>query len=155
MLTFKAMSEQEYLEFRKLSMNNYKDDKIRANGLTNEEAQKIAEADFNRYLIDGFHTKDNFLFVLVDEFQHSIGHLWYVVRGAEDNKKAFIADIFLHSDYRGKGYGRQAMELLESHVKDQGLSAIGLHVFGFNEAAIGLYKKLGYQTTDLVMEKSV
>jgi ribosomal protein S18 acetylase RimI-like enzyme len=55
----------------------------------------------------------------------------------------------------GKGYGKKAMLLLEEKVKALGLKNIGLHVFGHNHRAIGLYQSLNYQTTNLVMEKEL
>lgn len=47
------------------------------------------------------------------------------------------------------------MLMLEEHVKNEGLESIGLHVFGFNQRAIELYKSLDYQITDLVMVKKI
>jgi len=55
--------------------------------------------------------------------------------------------------FRGKGLGRQIVLLAEKEALARGLNRIGLHVFGFNETANGLYRALGYITTDLVMEK--
>lgn len=149
------MTKPEFKEFKKQSMINYANDKIQANGLTRKEAEKVAEEDFKRFLPGGFSSKNNFLFILVDSNEKSIGHLWYLIRGSDNNQKAFIADIFLNENSRGKGYGRQAMTLLEEHVSSQKINRIGLHVFGFNEAAIHLYKSLNYITTDLVMEKTL
>lgn len=47
------------------------------------------------------------------------------------------------------------MLILEEEVKARGLDLIGLHVFGFNETAIGFYRSLGYQVTNLMMEKQL
>jgi ribosomal protein S18 acetylase RimI-like enzyme len=155
MIKLRNMLESEFEIFTKLSKANYTRDKIKANGLTQEEAESVAEADFARILPDGFASKDNYLFMIVDKQEESVGHLWFVIRGAEDNRKAFLADIFLSEKARGKGYGRRAMICLEEEVQKLGLKHIGLHVFGFNERAIGLYLSLGYLTTDLVMEKTL
>lgn len=155
MIELQKMSETEFNEFLILSKRNYTNDKMRANDLSKEEATEIAEADFNRYLPDGYGSPNNYLFVIKDKENNQVGHLWYVTRGPEEKRKAYIADIFLHADFRGKGYGRKTMELLEDEVKSQGLGHIGLHVFGFNTAAINLYQSLGYETTDLVMEKTL
>lgn len=90
-----------------------------------------------------------------DTQENPIGYLWYVIRGADNNKKAFIADILIYEEQRGKGLGKKAMLLLEEHVREQGLDSIGLHVFGFNQRATSLYKALDYQVTDLVMMKKL
>lgn len=47
------------------------------------------------------------------------------------------------------------MSLIEQEVTKQGLNRIGLHVFGYNKTAINLYQSLGYETTDLMMEKEL
>lgn len=155
MIKFSTMNEKEFYSFSTQSMNDYKEDKIKANGFTEKEALQISQDGFKKMLPLGFKTPDNFFFNLIDEVDQNIGHLWYTISGAQDNRKAFIADIFVKEEKRGEGYGKQAMIHLESHVKDQGLEHIGLHVFGFNKAAIGLYNSLGYKTTDLVMEKKI
>ena len=149
------MSEQEYASWSERSRKSYADDKMKANSLTREEADKIAADDFKRLLPDGQVSKDNFLFTAHDETKNVLGYIWFTIRGAENNRKAFICDVVIEDLYRGQGYGTQIMELVEIEVRKQGLKRIGLHVFGFNETAINLYKKLGYLTTDLVMEKTL
>jgi ribosomal protein S18 acetylase RimI-like enzyme len=149
------MTEVEYTKFKRESIIGYKDDKIKANGFTEEEAHQIANNDFENLLPDGYLTKDHFFFAVESPNLEIHGHLWYAIRGATNNQKAYIYDIFLNEGSRGKGHGKKTMSLLEDHVKSQGLSKIALHVFGFNEVAIGLYKSLNYKTTDLIMEKSL
>jgi RimJ/RimL family protein N-acetyltransferase len=46
---------------------------------------------------------------------------------------------------RGQGIGSLAMQYLENQIKEQGLHRIELGVFEFNENAIKLYQKMGYQ----------
>jgi ribosomal protein S18 acetylase RimI-like enzyme len=36
-----------------------------------------------------------------------------------------------------------------------GINSIRLHVFGYNHSAIAMYQKLGYETTNLQMEKKL
>lgn len=154
-ISIRSMSHDEFNEYKPQSLERYKIDKMRANSLTAEEAQKIAEDDFNRVLPNELQSKDNFLYTLLGEDETKVGVVWYCVRGAQNNRKAFIADIFIDEKERGHGYGKAAMLAVESQAREQGLRGIGLHVFGFNERAIGLYKSLGYETTDLVMEKEL
>ncbi len=137
------------------SIERYKLAKMRANGLTAEEAEKSAQDDFKRLLPDELQSEGNFLFTLIDEAGTKVGMVWYCVRGGSTNPSAFIAEIFINERGRGRGYGKSAMLAVESHAKERGLQRIGLHVFGFNEGAIGLYRSLGYETTDLSMEKKL
>lgn len=149
------MTESEFNFWAPRSRSSYAQDKMKANSLTKPEADKIALDDFNRLLPDGLQSKDNFLCAVKNGDEKNVGFAWYCIRGAEDNRRAFICDILIEEQNRGKGFGRKAMLLIEEEVKKQGLSRIGLHVFGFNKTAINLYQSLGYLTTDLVMEKSL
>ncbi|MGZ3771140.1 MAG: GNAT family N-acetyltransferase [Bdellovibrio sp.] len=149
------MSETEYNIWLHRSRASYAADKMKANGFTQEEAEQIARDDFNRLLPDGYNSKDNFLYSAKDEKENILGFIWFCIRGAEGNKRAFICDVVIEEQYRGKGYGKQMMLLMEQEAKKKGSNRIGLHVFGFNETAIRLYQSLGYATTDLVMEKNL
>ena len=149
------MSESEYSHWSNRSRARYAADKMKANNLSKEQAEKIAAQDFERNLPDGLKSKDSFLFTLKSQEAEAIGYIWLLVRGNNNDQRAFIGDVIIEEQHRGKGYGKTIMLLLEDEVKRRGLSRIGLHVFGFNESAIGLYEKLGYQTTDLVMEKKL
>jgi ribosomal protein S18 acetylase RimI-like enzyme len=71
------------------------------------------------------------------------------------NDKGFIYDINILDNYQGRGFGKEAMKQIELIGKSLGLKKIGLHVFGHNKVARGLYEKLGYQTTNLIMEKEI
>lgn len=84
-----------------------------------------------------------------------VGYLWFSIRGAQENRKAFICDVIVEEAQRGRGFGRKAMLLAEQEVKSLGLNEIGLHVFGVNAPAIALYESLGYKTTNLVMAKTL
>ena len=59
------------------------------------------------------------------------------------------------SGSRGRGFGRQAMQLAETAAKEQGAKTLGLNVFGFNRIARGLYESLGYETMAVQMRKAL
>lgn len=147
------MTEAEYVIWRAKSEANYRDEIVK-NGSTLAEAQKKADEDFGRLLSEGLLSKDQYIFS-IKENNLWVGTLWPGVRGASDNRKAYIYDIVLNEETRGKGIGKKAMILLEAEVKKLGLRHIGLHVFGHNTVARGLYESLGYDITNLNMEKTL
>ncbi len=57
-----------------------------------------------------------------------------------------IVGIFIgHEEYRGKGYGTDAMKVLIDFIFNQiNVNKVQLNVFGFNERAIKSYKKSGF-----------
>ena len=150
-VTLTPITESEFAIWLVKSKDTYRDEIVK-NGSTFDEAQKKADDDMGRLLPEGHLTPDQHVFAIKLDEQW-LGTLWFGVRGATDNRKAFIYDIVLGPETRGKGYGKKAMLLLEDEVKKLGLKRIGLHVFGHNHVARNLYESLGYGITNLNLEK--
>jgi ribosomal protein S18 acetylase RimI-like enzyme len=145
------MIESEFVIWLEKSKANYRDENIK-NGMTTEEAQKKSDEDYSRYLPDGLASADHYIFSIKVKGEW-VGTLWFGVRGPSENRKAFIFDIVLNDSAKGLGHGKKALTLLEDEVKKMGLKHIGLHVFGHNTIARNLYTGLGYEITNLHMEK--
>lgn len=64
--------------------------------------------------------------------------------------------IIINKPFQSKGYGRQAMKLIEQEAKRLGVKKISLEVFEKNIRAVRLYKKAGYKQIGrlLMMEKN-
>jgi RimJ/RimL family protein N-acetyltransferase len=69
-----------------------------------------------------------------------IGHL-FVLRSGHG-----FGEIGMHvaRDWRGRGVGTALMEAAIAWAREQGLHKLSLSVFVHNEAAIALYRKLGF-----------
>ena len=80
-----------------------------------------------------------------------IGYLW--IEAEDERKRCFIADISLHEQFRHQGWGQKILEILESDMKQRGITRIGLHVFAKNHIAQKLYTKMGYQLIGMNMQK--
>lgn len=128
---------------------------VEKNNFTEQEANEKARSEFTNILSDGLETKDNFVYNLVDVKKSDVGYLWYTLRTEGSYKKAFICDFFVEETLRLKGYGKCALELLEQEVLGMGLDKIGLHAFADNDAAIGLYKSVGYKVKSVFMDKDL
>ena len=68
-------------------------------------------------------------------------------------KDGFILELYVEEDQRGRGYGKQAMLLIEEKARELGLKSIGLHVFGSNQIARNLYEAVGYEIKSVNMSK--
>ncbi|KAL0476771.1 N-acetyltransferase [Acrasis kona] len=53
----------------------------------------------------------------------------------------------VHSDYRGRGVGRDLLNTVISHAQSQGLSQISLSCWPHQHDAIAMYRKYGFQIT--------
>ncbi len=146
-------TQSEYDFWFERSLKNYAESKMQANALSEKEAYDLSRSSFERLLPDGPKSKDQHFRVLKNPDGELAGYYWFAAIGAENNRKAFIYDIIIEEKWRGRGYGREAMLMIEDHAKSLALKQIGLHVFAFNKTAVHLYETLGYETTDLVMEK--
>lgn len=155
-LSLRKMTPYEFDAYLSKAIPKYASQKEIGEDLSPESAAKIAEESYKTLLPDGLATKDQHLFSIMESTSgQAIGILWYAYKKSGNKEKAFIYDIEINEGFRGKGYGLESMKLLEAEVSNRGLSSIGLHVFGHNATAIGLYKKLGYQTTNMVMSKNI
>ena len=89
---------------------------------------------------------------LLDSDGDDVGVLWV----ATDRRPghAFIYDIEMNSEARrGEGFGTATLLALDDWCRANGVSSIGLHVFGHNGGAWRLYKRMGYVETSVQMEK--
>ena len=81
--------------------------------------------------------------------------IWIRVDLKSPAKNGFIFELYVDEKFRGKGYGKQAMLLIEEEARELGLKSIGLHVFAVNTVARNLYESIGYETTSLNMVKNL
>jgi len=148
------MTEDEFAAFSRESLANYAREKTKAEGHSEEEGRAIAEKQWNELLPQGHQTPNHHFFgVWTDETR--VGHAWIAIRKKERGDLAFIYDIALEPEFRGKGLGKRAMLELETAARGLGARKMGLHVFGHNTAARRLYERLNYHPTNIVMEKSL
>ncbi|HEV7183951.1 MAG TPA: GNAT family N-acetyltransferase [Leifsonia sp.] len=84
----------------------------------------------------------------------AIGRVWVGLdhpRGAPNT--AFLHDIEVDEQCRGRGLGRDLLAAVESTVRDAGIGALELNVFGGNVTAVHLYESTGYEVTTQQMRK--
>lgn len=75
-----------------------------------------------------------------------IGFIHLGSRGAAID---WIEDVYVKKEYRGKGYGSEAIRLAEIEIQKYSISSY-LEVAAWNEDAIKLYRKLGYDCLNTV-----
>jgi ribosomal protein S18 acetylase RimI-like enzyme len=57
---------------------------------------------------------------------------------------AFIDELYIAEESRGRGIGRRAMEFVETVAQEMGVNAMHLEVSPANAAALELYRRSGY-----------
>ena len=133
---------------------NHAADKVKAGNWPEAGAIERAVSELLRLLPEREKTAGNLLYTVRDAAtEKKVGSLWLYYKPAATESGAYVFDLLIKEEERGKGYGAAALLAGESVVKGLGATSIGLHVFGFNKTAQNLYKKLGYEVTNLNMAK--
>ena len=156
MIQLMPMTEGEFQSYYKHLIANYAKENVRSGRWTAEEANEQATKEIQALLTDGVATQDQFLYILKDSnTQAAVGIIWYAMQSLAGHKSAFIYDINIYPNFRRQGYATKALQALEDQVRSTGVREIRLHVFGHNEGAQELYKKIGYVTTNVMMAKTL
>ena len=118
-----------------------------------EEAETRAASEFMRLLPDGPATTGHYFGSIVNAADEIVGAVWFGPSDEVGRGSGFVWDIIVRDAFRGLGYGRAALLLLEPIARELGYDAIRLHVFGNNHVARNLYRSAGYVETDVSMMK--
>ncbi|MGR3762886.1 GNAT family N-acetyltransferase [Rossellomorea sp. NS-SX7] len=152
MVTLRKMTPEEYEQYLGTSVEDYAKEKVSAGNWEEKDSLQKAKEEFSTLLPDGENTENNYLYTILNEKNEHAGIIWLAKKSPE---KAFIYDIRILEEHQGKGYGKDTMNEIEKEAKQMDINKIGLHVFGHNKVARGLYEKIGYTTTNIVMEKEI
>jgi ribosomal protein S18 acetylase RimI-like enzyme len=154
MISLQPMTEEEFASLKPWMIEDYTNSLATNHHLPFDRARAGAAKAIDRLLSKGLSTPNQFLYsVMLCESgsETRIGYLWIEID--DEQKRCFIAQIYLDPRFRRRGFGRQVLEHLEARLKQQAIDGIALHVFARNRGAVGLYTKMGYQTTGLHMQK--
>lgn len=154
-MKMQPITEQEFSDFRKLSIQNYAEGISLNSGFPLETVLPSAETSFDQGITNGVNTPDNYFYYLKTTANENAGYIWFGVRGPAYNKRIFICDIYLYEKYRGQGHGKFMLTWLDEKAKALGYSEIALHAFTYNTTAIGLYETMGYQLTNVHLAKKL
>lgn len=151
-IELREMTTQEFEIYLRDTLQRYSEvlseNVHEAGGNPSEQAKK----QLSNLLPQGLTTPHHRLFtVQVDAVL--AGYVW--VKIEEEKKSAFLYEIYLAEEYRGKGVGTEVMQLIENLLRQKDIMYFKLHVFGSNTGARKLYEELGFQIAGVNMLKSL
>lgn len=91
------------------------------------------------------------------------GNIWLLRRGEEcvgylvltfgfslefGGRDALLDELFIVESHRSKGLGRQALQFVFAHCREQGIHALHLEVLSGNDTAPVIYSRLGFNLDD-------
>lgn len=152
-LSLRPMTPQEFETWQHQIARAYADEQVTAGNWAPEEALERAAAGNATMLPQGLATPGHLVLQAVVG-STPVGRVWIGLdhpRGTVGS--AFLYDIELEEEHRGRGLGRQLLRAAEDVVRTHGLHALELNVFGANTRAVHLYSSAGYTVTTQQMRK--
>ena len=154
MPTLTPMTSSEYDVFLARVIPEFAAVNIRAGYWDESEALEKSRKQTEALLPQGLQTRAHYLYTLYDG-DDAVGMIWLKANVGSSIQSGFIYDVFIEEKFRGKGYGKQAMLLIEEKARELGLKSISLHVFAYNTVAKNLYESIGYEISSLNMTKQL
>ncbi len=147
------MTRAEFEEWLPRIIAGYAEHIAASGAMPAAAAREKAERDSARSFSAGFETRGQHVFRLLAE-KVAVGWLWLGVPGPDpDPLMAWVFQVEVAPEYRGRGYGRMAMLLAEDEARARGMTSLGLNVHGQNRVARSLYDSLGYEAMSLQLKK--
>jgi GNAT superfamily N-acetyltransferase len=153
-LRLRPMTDAEFALFRARAVRDYAADKVKAGEWAPERSEELAEDETDRLLPEGPHTPGMLVVMAESDEDGPVGYAWLALARPELSG-AWIYDIAIDEEQRGKGYGRALLNGLEQAAYEHGCSTIGLNVFAGNEVARRLYERAGFRLTSIQMAKEL
>ena len=154
-VTLRPMTQSEYDDYRRTLPEEYAASHVEAGTWLPHEALAKAEAQVVEILGPSPDDQpDNLLLTAELDDSTPVGLTWLALArpgGVPDT--AWIFDIRLYPEHRGKGLGRRLLAAIEQEAARHGSRQIELNVFGFNQAARHLYESTGYSVVAQQMRK--
>jgi ribosomal protein S18 acetylase RimI-like enzyme len=150
------MTRAEFDAFRARVIIEYAADNVRAGNWTAEESQARSTEQTDALLSQGLGTPGVLLLSGETEDRVLVGQVWVALdRPSGFRCGAWLYNIWVAPEERGKGYGRALLHLAEQETRRQGVGSLGLNVFGSNTTARRLYESAGYEVVSLQMRKTL
>ncbi|MEP7059815.1 MAG: GNAT family N-acetyltransferase [Actinomycetota bacterium] len=155
-LGMQRMTRKEFDAWRAPQIVEYAAEMARNARRATDDLMAQSRREFAELLPHGVDTPGHRLLIaFVPETGRRIGWLWIAEREADGGKVAWIYDIVVEENLRGRGYGRALMAEAEVQAREMGLTRIALNVFGDNAIARSLYGSSGYHETARQMAKDL
>jgi ribosomal protein S18 acetylase RimI-like enzyme len=151
----RAMLPDEFVGYLEWAIDDYAEELERNGKATGEAAKVASRASFDSLLPDGLATVGHVLLVATDpDDGERVGVLWFGP-STDDPAMAWIYDITVDEDKRGRGWGRVIMRAFEGEARARGFERAGLNVYGDNHIARRLYESLGFVETARQLHKEL
>lgn len=151
-IRLRPMTAAEFEAWRARGIAWYAVAHQRTGGWSAEQAKSLAERKTDKLLPAGPETPGMLLLSAETRDGAPLGMVWIALNHPSAGS-AWIYEIEILEEHRGKGYGRALLQSAEQESAKHGITQIGLNVFGTNVVARSLYDSSGYEVTATQMRK--
>jgi ribosomal protein S18 acetylase RimI-like enzyme len=151
-LHLRPMSDDEYAAFRSRLAREYAAAHVEAGNWDASGADQRAAAEMDSLLPRGPSTPGALVLSAEADGHGVVGRVWIALERS-DEPGAWIYQIEIDPEHRGRGYGRALLAAAEREVRRHDGEQLGLNVFAVNAVARKLYESSGYETVTLQMRK--
>lgn len=148
MLRLDELTQGEFDEWFALSTKQQIADRIWATGGSRDVVTAAVEAMVPQLLPQGRHTPGHTFRLARDVDGRVVAFVWFGVLPGLPDSQRFLFDIHVIPAARRCGYGRDVLGTMIDQLAKEGVHAISLNVLENNDAAIALYKSLGFTLED-------
>ena len=151
----RPMLADEFDAYLEWAIDDYAAELERNGKAVGDAALEASRSSFASLLAEGVETPGHALLTAEDPSDgERVGVLWFGP-STDDPTMAWIYDITVDEDERGKGWGRAIMHAFEAEARARGFARAGLNVYGDNHVARRLYESLGYVETARQLHKEL
>lgn len=146
-------------EFKKVETNEDITEIIRlAREIWQEHYVKIIGQEQVDYMLEKFQSQqaiacqleEGYEYFLIIDNDQKAGYL--SIKHTEDDSKLFLSKIYVHSQARGQGLGKAALEFIKALCRQRGISTIWLTVNKNNSHSIAWYLRMGFINAGSVIQ---
>jgi ribosomal protein S18 acetylase RimI-like enzyme len=153
MPVIRPLTETEFCAWFSRIIPDYAAEKVESGEWSEDEALELSRVETATLLPEGMDTPGNYFYAITKGDGTQVGELWFATKERGTGRVAYIYDVSVWPEHQRQGHAFRAFQALEGEAVRLGLTGIALHVFGHNVAARALYRKLGYQPTNINMFK--
>jgi ribosomal protein S18 acetylase RimI-like enzyme len=149
------MTQARYEDWLVATIREYAAEKVASGNYAEEGSLERSKGEFDTLLPQGLQTPGHEIRSMVDDDGQEVGYAWFTIEDRPVGKVVFIYDIAVDLAHRRKGHAQAALAEIEAYAREHDTIGVMLHVFGSNTGARDLYRKVGYEETNVIMLKRV
>jgi ribosomal protein S18 acetylase RimI-like enzyme len=146
------MTSAQFDDWARHSARSFADQQVAAGLQPAPEAEAFAARQLLALLPAGPATPQHSIWQVITA-DEVVGSLWLRVRTLSTEVEAYVFDVEIVPEARGRGLGRATMLAAEDAARELGADVVRLNVFGHNLPAIRLYESLGHRAATVAMTK--